>query len=108
MKERIKDKINEIEEYLEKLEEALPSDLEEYAQQHIRKAACERYAETIIEAVVDLAFLFIKEKNLGIPESDLSAFQLLSDKKIIDKDLSNNLQNAKRMRNILAHEYGDI
>lgn len=108
MKERIKDKIEEIESYLEELSEILPSSLEKYKGDLKTKAACERYAEKIIEAVTDLAFLLIKEKGLSLPEEDLQAFEILTESKIISQELADKLQDAKRMRNILAHKYGKV
>ncbi|MBU4308475.1 MAG: DUF86 domain-containing protein, partial [Nanoarchaeota archaeon] len=72
------------------------------------KAACERYFEKIIEAVIDLTFLIIKEKNLEQPEEDKQSFDILAKNKILDSNLSIRLQNAKGMRNIIAHEYGRI
>ena len=108
MNERIKDKIEEIEKYLSELAEIKPDNLEDYSNDFKSKAACERYAEVIIEAVIDLAFLLIKEKRLPSPESDLEAFDVLARDNIIPARLADRLKDAKRMRNILAHEYGKI
>jgi len=105
---RIEDKINEIYEYLEKMELITPKSFEEYVNNYVVKAACERYAEIIIEAIIDLVYLIIKEKKLPIPKNDLNAFDILLKNKIISKNLAERLQDAKRMRNILAHEYGKI
>ncbi len=105
---RIDDKIEEIEEFLQQLSEVIPISLEDYKSDFRTKAICERYFEKIIEAVVDLAFLFIKNHNYDIPEGDKEAIQLLADKGIIDLKLSDRLQKAKSMRNIIAHEYGKI
>ena len=106
-KERIKEKIEDIEVLLEELEEIMPNDFEDYVK--IRnKAACERYFEKIIEAIVDVAFLVIKDRTLKIPEEDKEAFDILADKKIISKELAIRLKDAKGMRNILAHEYGVV
>lgn len=107
-KERIEDKIEEIEEYLSRLTEIIPATFEIYKQNSTIKAACERYAEIIIEGFVDLAFLFIKEKKLSVPEDDPQAFDILAKKEIITFDLAKKLKEAKGMRNILAHEYGKI
>ena len=74
----------------------------------VKKAACERYVEKIVEAVTDLAFLVIKEKKLRLPEDDIDAFNILLENKIIDKGLSSKLKNAKGMRNIISHQYGKI
>lgn len=105
---RIKDKINEIQIFLEELDSVLPEDLETYLRDFKIKAVCERYFEKIIEGIVDLSFLIIKEKNLKIPEDDKNVFDVLGKEKIISKNLSEKLKDAKGMRNIIAHEYGKI
>lgn len=104
---RANDKIKEIESYLADLSEIMPKSLEEYKETKT-KAACERYFERIIEAVVDLTFLIIKLKKLEIPEEDKAAFDILLKEGIISESLAERLKDAKSMRNILAHEYGSI
>ena len=108
MKMRIKEKIKEIEQYLEELESIMPEDFKEYLEDYKSKAACERYFEKIIEAVVDLSFLIIKEKGLKIPEDDKKSFEILNEENIIPKKLTNKLKDAKGMRNIIAHDYGSV
>jgi len=105
---RIKDKIREIEDYLSELEEIMPKSFHDYKTDLKTKAACERYFEKIIEAVIDLAFLIIKDKGYKIPEEDKEAFDILANEKIIPQELSIRLKEAKGMRNIIAHEYGKI
>ena len=107
MNKRVQDKISQIERFLEELKEIIPDELNAYKTIE-KKAACERYAEKIIEAVTDLAFLAIKYKKLQIPEDDVDAFKILLDNKIIGKDEFEKLSQAKGMRNIIAHEYGKI
>jgi len=105
---RINDKIKEIERYLQELNEIIPSDYEEYVSNLEKKAACERYFEKIVEAVIDLVFLVIKDKNLKMPEDEESSFSILSNQNIISEELAKRLRSAKGMRNIIAHEYGKI
>jgi uncharacterized protein YutE (UPF0331/DUF86 family) len=105
---RIKDKVKEIKVYLEEFSEIIPESFNEYIKSNLLKAGCERYAEKIIEAMTDLAFLIIKEKKLKLPEDDVHAFRILYENKIINERLYCNLKNAKGMRNILAHQYGRI
>lgn len=105
---RITDKINEIEEFLEQLKQIVPDTLQEYKTNIEKKAACERYAEKIIEAITDLAFLTIKIRKMRIPEDDADAFNILAENKIISSALSRKMQMAKGMRNIIAHQYGKI
>ena len=108
MNQRINDKIEEIEIFLQDLEEIKPTTLDEYIKDKKTKAACERYIEKIAEASVDLAFLIIKYKNLKVPESDTEAFDILAKNNVISFELADKLQDFKGMRNIIAHQYGEI
>ncbi|AJF62901.1 MAG: hypothetical protein QT11_C0001G0765 [archaeon GW2011_AR20] len=108
MNKRIKDKIQDITIYLKQLSKIKSKTFNEYEKDFKTKAACERYFEKIAEATFDLAILVIKEKNLQIPEQDYEAFNILENEKIINIDLANKLRNMKGMRNIIAHQYGDV
>jgi len=108
MNERINDKIIEIEKYLEELESVLPKNFEEYSSDWKIRDICERRFERIIEAVVDLGFLIIKERNLNTPEDDKNIFDILSNSSFISPELSEKLKNAKGMRNVIVHEYSKI
>ena len=105
---RIDDKIDEIETYLSELKEIIPSDFDDYENDNKTKAACERYFEKIIESVVDLVFLIIKEKGYKIPEDDKESFDILAKENMISLDLTKKLKDAKGMRNIIAHQYGTV
>ena len=105
MKERIYEKIKEVHIFLEELEEIIPSTFDEYYNDLKSKAACERYFEKIIEGVVDFSFMIIKDKGLRIPEDEKQSFDILEKSGLISKVLSDRLQKAKGMRNILVHEY---
>ena len=105
---RVEDKINEIRGFLDELKEIPPIDFKEYKSSLEKRAACERYVEKIVEAIVDLAFLTIKLKKMKIPDDDTDAFNILLDNKVISDELAKALKNAKGMRNIIAHEYGKI
>ena len=95
-------------EFLSQLKEVVPETFEIYRDDFKIRAVCERLFEKIIEAVVDLAFIVIREKELNVPKDENSSFFVLSDKKIISEDLAKELKEAKGMRNIIAHEYGKI
>src|SRR3989338_2932058 len=105
---RITDKINEINKFLNELESIAPKSFNQYQSSIEKKAACERYAEKIIEAMTDLAFLAIKYKKLRIPQYDSDAFSVLQESNIIDTILCTKLKNAKGMKNIISHQYGKI
>jgi len=110
MKERIEEKIGEIEEFMNFLIERIPNNFEDYEKNLEKKAVCERYLEKIIEASVDLAFLVVKYLKIQIPAdiSDTEVFVALANENVISYELSEKMQNAKGMRNIIAHQYGKI
>lgn len=104
---RIKDKSEEIQSYLEELEKILPKDFEEYKESLEKRAACERYFEKIVEASIDLGFLILKQERFPLPE-DNKIFDSLFEKSLIRKETANKMKKAKGMRNIIAHQYGKI
>ena len=108
MKERITEKITEICSFLQELQEIVPSRLDAYLKNPTVKAACERYFEKIVIAMVDLSFLIIRYKKLKLPEDDNSIFGSLAKEEIISEELALKLRKAKGMRNIIVHEYGEI
>lgn len=106
IRERIEEKINEIEKFIEELYNyftPLNIDLDEYKKDYKTKAICERYCEKIIEAIEDLAFLVINYKKLKFPEYEKEVFDILKDNKIISENLSKRFKTAKGMRNFIAH-----
>jgi uncharacterized protein YutE (UPF0331/DUF86 family) len=110
-KERIEEKITEIEKFLEELYDyftPLNLELEDYKRDYKIKAICERYCEKIIEAIEDLGFLIINLKQLKYPEYEKEVFDILKDNKIISENLSKKLKEAKGMRNFIAHQYGKV
>lgn len=108
MNARTNAKAREITQYASELEGILPNTLEEYTASLEKKAACERYVEKIVEAIVDLAFLTIKDKGLAPPEDDGQAFDILAREGIIPSKLADNLKRAKGMRNVIVHQYGGV
>jgi uncharacterized protein YutE (UPF0331/DUF86 family) len=105
---RITQKMEQIREYLDFLESIVPNGFEEYKNDLKTKAACERYAEKIVEAVIDLAFFMVSYKNLQQPTEEETIFAILLKGKIISCKLAEKLNNAKGMRNFIVHKYGDV
>jgi uncharacterized protein YutE (UPF0331/DUF86 family) len=107
-KDRFNEKLIELEDFLQELEDSLPEDFEQYKTDYKLRAIGERYFEKIIKAVIDLSFMIIKIKKFKQPEQEREVFDILVENKVISLVLSKKLQNAKGMRNIIAHEYGRI
>ena len=108
MNKRINDKINDINIYLEQLLTIKPGSFKEYEKDFKTKAACERYFEKITEAIIDISNILIREKGFQSPEEEDESFEILNKEGIIDSALFIKLKNIKGMRNILAHQYGEV
>ena len=108
IKNRLNSKLEDLREYLEFLENKIPAELEDYKENEVIKAVCERYFEKIIEAVIDVGFLVVKLKDARVPLISESVFNVLAEEKIISLKLSEKLSDAKSMRNFIIHQYGGI
>ncbi len=108
IKKEINEKLNDITKYLDEIIKYIPETYEEYCNNGMKKAACERIFEKIIEAILETAFLILRYKELDAPREEAEVFKVLSDNNIIDLGLAEKLKEAKSMRNIIVHEYGEV
>ena len=108
MEKRLNEKISETRKYLDELSSIVPLSFDEYKLNFQKRAACERYAEKIVEAIIDIIFIIVKKEKLAIPDNESISFDMLAKKGIISSSLAVKLKEAKGMRNILAHEYGKL
>jgi len=67
----------------------------------------ERLLELLVTTATDLLFHLLTEQGKS-PDSYRSAFKMAADEGILSLDLSQRLQKAAGMRNILVHMYEDI
>jgi len=58
-----------------------------------------------IQQAIDLGAYIIKQKKLTPPKTSKEIFEILEKEKIIDKNLSVNLQKMVGFRNLAIHEY---
>jgi len=64
--------------------------------------------QTAVEAVINITEHIVAGLNLGKPEFAKELFPLLVKKEIIDDELSEKLQKAVGLRNILVHMYREV
>jgi uncharacterized protein YutE (UPF0331/DUF86 family) len=57
------------------------------------------------ELSIDLANHVIKTYKMGIPTSSAESFSLLHKKQVLDRSLSEKLQNMVKFRNVVIHDY---
>lgn len=108
MEERILIKLRELDNYLDELEQIIPTTEEEYLQDMKTRRACEKTIEIAIEAVIDLISLIVSKNKLGIPKSEDDLITLLKNKGILSVDLCQRIKEMKGFRNILVHKYGEV
>ncbi|HMF33786.1 MAG TPA: DUF86 domain-containing protein [Candidatus Lokiarchaeia archaeon] len=102
--ERILVKIAQVEEYLKELSDYLPETEQEYLESHLTQRAVERILQLIIENIIDICALLVKEFQLGPPSDEDNIFQLLEGK----ITMVETLKSIKGFRNVLVHKYGEL
>lgn len=63
---------------------------------------------TAIEGAVDAAHHVCASEDLGAPDSNAQAFELLARAGLLDSDLADRLGDASRFRNVLVHGYARV
>ena len=66
-KEKILSKVDELNRYLDELDEIKPSEYEEYKSSIEKKRSCERILQISIESVIDVCIILFSNLKLGIP-----------------------------------------
>lgn len=108
-KNRILVKIDELDGYLDELEQIAPAKLKFKEYQEIeKKRSCERLLQLSIEAVIDICKLFVSGMRLGLPAEENDLFDKMQNKKLLSKEMTVTLKEMKGFRNILVHEYAAV
>ena len=108
MKKRLQRRANQLQRTLDELIKIRPESFEEYIDLKT-KAACERYVERIAEDIVSILLLILRNRKIREePEDDDDIFELVKKEQILPMHLADKLRELKGMRNIIAHEYGEV
>jgi uncharacterized protein YutE (UPF0331/DUF86 family) len=102
--ERIRDKLDELQRYLEEVEEDLPPTKEDYLNNRTLRRACERTFQLASEDLLDVCNIIISEKRLLVPKDNRDSIIRLEVAGIIPKGLSVKLQEMVGFRNLLVHK----
>lgn len=106
-KERILGKIDELDAYLDELNQIIPANFEEY-QKVEKKRSCERLLQLSIECIIDICKLFVSGLRLGLPSEENDLFNKMRKKNILSEEMNSILKDMKGLRNILVHEYATV
>lgn len=104
----IKQKIKEIEENIEIIQENLPPSIEEFKSLGLIKDGIYKKLEFSIQNVVDIFSIIYSSLNLGVPSDLDDIFEKLKDKNIFSAKTIALVQDMKGLRNILIHKYGQV
>jgi len=106
-KNKIYDKIQQLEEYLKylrKINKEVGSE-KQFLSDFYYFGTAERYLQLSIQIVIDTVQLVIVDSGLVRPEDNQDAISLLFEQKIISKKLVKQLDGIVGFRNILVHNY---
>jgi len=78
---------------------------EEFEENYTKQDAVILNIQRAIQQTIDMGAYLIKKYKFAIPKSSREIFEILEKEKIIDKDLSDNLQKMVGFRNLAIHEY---
>ena len=106
--ERILSKFDQLEGYLEELENIKPTSLKNYKSSIDKKRACERLIQISIETILDVCNILVSELRLGLPSDEEDIFGKMEHNNIISGEMKNKLVNMKGLRNMLVHRYGEV
>ncbi len=105
--ERILSKIDELDGYLNEINQIKPESFEEF-QKIEKKRACERLLQIAIECIIDISALIISGLKLGLPSEEDDLFGKLEIAGVISPSMKETLRLMKGFRNILVHRYDRI
>jgi uncharacterized protein YutE (UPF0331/DUF86 family) len=101
---RINQKLKELENYMAELRKFLPKSKDIFMENVEKRRSIERELQIMIDCIIDICFILIRELHRGLPINEQTVFDILKD------DLTN-IKNLKRMRgfrNVLVHRYGEV
>lgn len=107
-KDRILEKLVEMNKYLDELESFLPTSNSEYKKEIVPKRASEKTIELAIECVYDIMAMIIASEKFGMPSDEESFAAILAKNKVITAKLATALQGMRGFRNLLVHRYAKI
>lgn len=107
-KPRILSLLTLLDEYLEQLEEHIPSTFKEYGSNIEKQRFAERTLQLLIEICIDVGYIIVKELRIGLPDEEENVFDKLKEKGIISEEMYDKLRGMKKFRNVLIHRYKTI
>lgn len=105
--ELVREKLLQLEEYINDLAEYQDLNLEKLTNDKILFRYLERTLHLAVEAVLDIGSHIISDERLGNPKFNSQIIEILAENNIIKENVSNYIEMAK-FRNIIVHDYAEI
>lgn len=99
---------DDVDRYLHDLAELLPRDEEEFLKDKNSQYSISMIMLNLITSCIDIGSGIVTLKMLGYPSSYKDVFSKLQREKIISYELAKKMQDLAGLRNLLAHEYGEV
>lgn len=107
-KEKIRDKLNFIQENRRRLEELRTGGVERFRHDPFAEAAATRMLQVSIEAMIDVANHIVARLRLGTPKTYREAMDLLVEAGILPAEQQETFRQMVRFRNRAVHLYDTI
>ncbi|MBS7251591.1 MAG: DUF86 domain-containing protein [Candidatus Freyarchaeota archaeon] len=104
----IEGKMDIIERNIKFLEQYKDFEIKEFEKSYKDIQAVKYSLLEIIESCMDIANHIISVRGYRRPETYSEIFQILGEEKVLSPELSENMQNMAKFRNLLVHRYGEI
>lgn len=108
MTERIRVRLERINEYVGHLRGMKPDCLEKFHKDPLYKGALLHYLYLVSDSCITLAELVIRERGLRPPQSYSEAIDILGENNIIPPEFAYEFAKIAAFRNFLAHDYERI
>jgi uncharacterized protein YutE (UPF0331/DUF86 family) len=92
---------------LDEAEALLSRPVEEFIADVQARDLASFYLFRAIQDCIDLAAHWVADEGWGSPDDAGSTFKVLADRKVIERDLAEQMRKAVGFRNLVAHEYDD-
>ena len=106
-KELVRNKLINLEEYINDLKEYKDVKVIEYENDKLLHRFIERTLHLAVEAILDIGSHIISDERLGSPDNNSDIIKILARHDIIKKNVDDYVKMAK-FRNIIVHDYEDI
>ncbi|MFH1188022.1 MAG: DUF86 domain-containing protein [bacterium] len=107
-KQLVKNKLNDLRKYYEKLEAVLKEDARIIIEDDLKLYSTERLFQLIVDTAVDINTHIISESNAQVPEDYQSTFITLGENKILPMNFALKIAPSVGLRNLIIHKYGKV